>query len=270
MHFNKTKTTKIQTRIIAESLGLHINNIKKVISRLKIKKALKTIDKKEGRGGWAKYKIEKKIVKILNEKSRKGHSLIYNNSNKDYYYKKPEEFLKQETVTKTLTNQLSNEWEEIDILPLEHIGFKKTHLDKLSQVENLTPEIVQDSINQFAWGLKYNSSNYEKYNNKLYVLIGTLKKGQPWIESSYESEEEKAIKEMILVQKQKQKEQDKLINELVDLEFPNWKSNLTQSEINEISPKSMNLSVDVTDRLLKTHFKTEIIIPRLNSSKKEK
>ena len=75
---------------------------------------------------------------------------------------------------------------------------------------------------------------------------------------------------MILVQKQKQKEQDKLINELVDLEFPNWKSNLTQSEINEISPKSMNLSVDVTDRLLKTHFKTEIIIPRLNSSKKEK
>jgi hypothetical protein len=263
VHNKSKETSALSLKYIANSLGKSYHSIKTTIKRLVAKKVILRVSYKNGRGGSTIYKISDEFYKDYLK-----NTLSYNNSNnKNYYYKNSEKIEERVEVTTSLRNQLSNDWEEINISPLEHIGLKKTHLEKLSQIENLTPEIVQDSINQFAWGLKNNPKHYEKYDNKIYVLIGALKKGQSWIESSYESEEEKAVKEMIRASKQKQKEKEKLIDELVDLEFSEWKSSLTREKINEISPSNMKLSDEMTDSLLKTHFKIEVIIPRLNPNK---
>jgi len=46
-----------------------------------------------------------------------------------------------------------------------------------------TPQIVQESINQFSFGFNHNSQ-IKKYANPLLVFMGVLRKGEAWIEKT--------------------------------------------------------------------------------------
>ena len=96
--------------------------------------------------------------------------------------------------------------------------------------------------------------------------MGVLRKGQRWNEPNYISEKELALKELI-AEKRKQKETyDAMINDLFELEFPEWKKKLTPDEIAEIVPeetRNSNFSGAI-QASLRTYFIEEILKPRVN------
>ena len=80
----------------------------------------------------------------------------------------------------------------------------------------------------------------------------------PWFESNYESEKDKALKELVLVKKRQEMEQKKIIKEISDMEFPKWRSKLTQEEIKEIVPNvAFQLGESTIDTVLRCHFEAE-------------
>ena len=128
------------------------------------------------------------------------------------------------------------------------------------------PEIVQDSINRFAYSLDHNEK-VKIYNDPLNVLIGVLRKGQRWNEPNYVPPKELALRQ-ILDEKRKLKEQyDAMIKELVDIEFPNWRNKLTEEEIKQIVPADilkMNITAP-TQSMLKTYFIENILSARFKN-----
>jgi hypothetical protein len=125
-------------------------------------------------------------------------------------------------------------------------------------------EIVQDSIYKFAFALERKDKT-QNYSNPLNVFMGVLKKGNRWVEASYVSPKIFALREL---QQEKQKikdERDALIAKLVDLEFPEWKRNLTEAEIEAIVTRDtmrMNIASSVT-AALRVYFVEKVLLPRI-------
>ena len=114
---------------------------------------------------------------------------------------------------------LPPEWQKIDTTLLKDKGLSERQLADLYKSNITTAEIVQQSINHYAWGLKNNPDHYARYNNHIFVLVGKLKKGGAWTESEHESPQEIALKELIKAKKRQKEKQEDLINQLSELEF---------------------------------------------------
>jgi hypothetical protein len=82
-----------------------------------------------------------------------------------------------------------------------------------------------------------------------------------WNESDYESVQEIAMKRLKASKIQEKARIDKLVNEMVDLEFPLWQKSLSNEDVAKVVPLDMHR--DVKERMLKIHFKAEILLPRL-------
>jgi hypothetical protein len=164
----------------------------------------------------------------------------------------------------TTTTVLPEEWQKINFETLKHIGFSETQLRQLFDSNMTGPELVQDALNRFAYSLQH-SIKVKAYNDPLNVLMGVLRKGQRWVEPNYVPPKELALRQL-LEEKRKQKEQQELmIKELVELEFPDWRRKLTEDEIKMIVPddiRKTNLTAAVTSTL-RTYFVEKILLPKL-------
>lgn len=159
---------------------------------------------------------------------------------------------------------IGEEWKKVNFEHLRHIGFSETQLQQLYSCGMTDHTIVQDSINRFAYSLEHNEK-VKAYNDPLNVLMGVLRKGQRWIEPNYISPKDLALRQ-ILEEKRKLKEQrDSTINELIAIEFPEWRRKLTQDEIEQIVPEEIlkvNLAPAITSAL-RMHYVDNILIPKL-------
>lgn len=165
---------------------------------------------------------------------------------------------------KTTTTILPDEWKKIDFESLRKIGFSETQLRQLFDSNTTAPEIVQESINHFSFGLE-NSDKIKAYHEPLNVFMGVLRKGQMWRESAYVSPKELTLRQ-ILEEKQKKKEQfNAMIKELIELEFPAWRKKLTEEEIKQIVPADilkMNVMAAIHSAL-RIYFTEKVLFTRL-------
>lgn len=166
----------------------------------------------------------------------------------------------------TTTNEIDSfdenlDWAKIDIEPLQEIGFTRNHLKQLCEKKLNTPEAIQESIYHFAYGIK-NSPKTAAYQEPLTVLMGVLRKGQVWIESKYESPKIIALKQIAEAKKREKEQRDKIMDEIVEVEYPEWRRKLTDERLNQIVPKGVKEN-DYTgaqiDEYLKKHFKDKIL-----------
>ena len=264
--FNNQKKVKIQLYEVADNLDVSIDTAKKIIGRLKCKNAIEIIQNKKGRGGWAKYKINRYFL----QKTAKNS--LYNNSNSSLN-KKTTTIEKKEKKIFEQKDRFENsvlppEWEQIDTSPMENVGLTKNKLLDIFKSGNISAEGVQESINHFAWGYEHNSKNYQ-YKNLLTVFIGALRKGSLWSETGYESPKALALKKVLELKKKQQAEEDKLIDELVATEFGEWESKLSDSEKEKILPNNHGVFVDrlTKQNQLKAHYRNKILLPRLQKEK---
>lgn len=164
-----------------------------------------------------------------------------------------------------ITTALPDEWKKINYSPLESIGFTEQHLMDIFTASIFDAPIVQESIYHFAFGLE--EGRHKQYDDPLKVFIGRLRKGNAWIESNYESPKDKALKALFERKKAEKEKRDAMINELIEIEFPDWRKKLTQDEIKEIVPAEtlkVNLSPAITSAL-RTYFVDNVLLPKLGN-----
>jgi len=250
LKFNETGDI-LQLKVLANKLGISLNSIKKTIGRLKQKGVIKSAETNTGRGGGVRYRVAPNIqYKMKKEFSsyNSNNTIITTTEKKD---------------DKEEVGSFPSEWLNIDITPLRHIGFSETHIKLLYETKKTTPEIVQESINHFAWGIINNAGNYKKYSNLLNPLLGILKQGRVWVESGYEPPQQAALRELIEMQRIQNEHQEKLINDLMEITFPQWKITLNSEQVNQIVPQDGRNSSYSSDILLKSYFKREVLLPKL-------
>lgn len=251
-------TGNVFSQDLALLASCSIGSIKTSVIRLIEKKLIVRLNGKQCRGGYMVLGITHEILSahLTAERcsitdNKRDNIELYSSS----YYK---------NKTTNNTQALPDEWKEINIEPLRHIGFSELQLRQLFKSNMTEADIVQDSIYKFAFALEYNEK-IRNYPNPLNVFMGVLRKGNVWIEANYVPPKVIALREL---QEEKQKikdECDAIIKKLVDLEFPEWKRNLTEVEIEAIVPKNtlrLNTSAAVT-AALRVYFVERVLLPRI-------
>ncbi len=145
-------------------------------------------------------------------------------------------------TTTHVDTELPEDWFEINIEPLSEINFTIKQLKQLFKLKITTPEIVQESINHFAFGLK-NNLKFKNYNDPLNVLMGVLRKGDVWIEANYESPQVIAQRKIIEQRKIEQAIKKQLEENAFKLGLADWRQSLSTEELERISAKKVG---DVT------------------------
>lgn len=184
-----------------------------------------------------------------------GNENRYENRNDDSVYSS------SIYINTTTNTDLPEDWRKINIEPLSDIGFSSTQIKQLYTQALNSPEVIQESINHFAFGLK-NNPKFKKYEQPLNVLMGVLRKGGFWIESNYESLQDIAQRQIleqkkIELERRKQQEEDAL-----KLALEVWKESLSEKELKVITAKDNPKDFMPEDAKLRIHFK-EIVWPNV-------
>ncbi len=248
----------ISTEEIRNALNISPERVRNLIFRI-VKKGGVTIKQhKSGQNAFRKFELSKSLYQaIIDEQSyelKKAHTSLANPlaasshiSNSIY-------------INKTITD-LPEEWKKINYEELIPLGFSETQLHQLFAGKFTTPEIVQESINHFAYGFQ-NNEKTKAYIEPLNVFMGVLRKGQRWCEANYISPQEKALKQLIEDKKEQKEKQEKMVKELAELEFPEWRKNLSEEEIKLIVPKNI-VNMALAEPTLRLHFLEKVLTPRL-------
>lgn len=149
------------------------------------------------------------------------------------------------------TTGLPAEWLDINFDHLREIGFSITQLTQLYEKKLNTPEIIQESINHFAYALKNNPKKINAYADPLNVLMGVLRKGQAWIENNYEPPHVQAMRDLIARKKAEKEQENVLEKELITFYYQDWKAGLTEEQKEKILPRKI---IGPEDAYYKTYF----------------
>jgi hypothetical protein len=133
---------------------------------------------------------------------------------------------------KELREDFDGSWDEIDFSGLESIGFNKKHFLQLKN--KTTPQIVQESINHFAFGLAYNKKT-QAYTNPLATLITVLKRGEIWVEPNYQSSQALAQEKLLQLKKKDHDGKKEFEEKIYKMAFEDWQMNLSEIEKENLS-----------------------------------
>lgn len=247
-------TGNIESNKLAQYLDISYGSLKTSLSRL-IKKGLVQRGKgKPSHGGF--------IILNISEELKNMSS---------FEWKEPQQILEEEqssnnssssnnkTIT-TDTNEEDDEWLTINVEPLSHIGFRQTQVMQIKNKNVSTPDIVQHSINHFAYGLAHNPK-VQKYNEPLNVLMGVLIRGGQWTEQNYRSPQELAQEERLKQLKVQIEREQALDNSIKEAEFALWLRKITSEEKESILSKIKlppALREEKAEQFLRSHFENEI------------
>ncbi|WP_419421549.1 hypothetical protein ACNVED_16305 (plasmid) [Legionella sp. D16C41] len=263
------ETGNILSSDLAISANCSIGSVKTSLIRLIEKGLIFRLPGKSSRGGYIVLGITKEIqaaaiqaqqaifnpLKLSsytdNVISNKSGNTLFTNSSNNY--------------KNIIITNLPDEWKKIDYEELSHIGFSETQIRQLYESNATEAQIVQDSINKFSYSLKYNEKT-KTYTDPLNVLMGILRKGQRWIEPNYIPPKELALQQLLEEARAKKEREELMIKELVDLEFPNWRRNLTEREYDEIVPENVRRTniAGAIQSSLRNYFIEKVILPKLD------
>jgi hypothetical protein len=216
------KTPRVKLRDMMLHISISKDSARTALRFLLKQKFIERIEFQPGHLGWSRYQLNEKICNELEHAVSKG-------------FIRPFEITKNkaiETSPSSITDLL-DPWEEVDISPLESIGFNKKHL---LQIKNkTTPDVAQESINHFAYSLKYNTKTKE-YANPLATLITVLKRGEAWLEPNYQSPQELAQLKIIEIKKAEMERKRVIEEELFKMAFDEWQHDLSKEEIDALAP----------------------------------
>lgn len=248
------KSVSDNTNIIdipIETLAIRIKSSKDIartsIKRLQKKSILLKGKGERGRLGSTKIIVPNFIIKecinlfpcyaksldeISNEYRNKieNDNSVYNSSN-----------LYINTTTNGSSSNLPEEWKNIDFEPLKEIGFSSTQISQLYSKNSNTPEVIQESINHFAFGLE-NNPKFKNYEDPLNVLMGVLIKKGGWHEKNYTSPKVKAEREMLAAMQRELEELKAIEEQKFDTAFKIWSIKLEDNEKENILNKYPKIS----------------------------
>ena len=169
-------------------------------------------------------------------------------------------------INNKTTTSLPEEWKQINFEPLISIGFSETQLKQIYDTKMNSPEVIQESINLFAYSLAHNEKT-KSYSDPLNVFMGVVRKGQKWNEPDYISPKNLALKQMWEEKRKEKENRDLMIKEIIDIDFPEWRKKLTEDQIKLIVPENILRTkiVAAITASLRTHFIEKILFPKLEA-----
>lgn len=233
-NFDEKITRKIQLAEIMQALEITRDSARTGIKFLTKNNLISTMDYQAGLNGWTRYKFQNHIfneIWSINQVHGSGLKSGLSNSNNSN------------------TTTIGDGWEKVDITPLEDNGLTKNSLLQLKNSN--TPEIVQESINHFAFSLQFNE-RVKSYKDPISALIKILKRGEAWVDPNYISPQERAVNQILEAKKLEQAKLQQVEKELFEIEFLAWRNNLTEMEKNQLMPAGLRMPQDVA---LSLHFK---------------
>lgn len=244
-------TQKITLDYLASTANVNKKSLKTTMNRLKRKGVIIVAEYKDGRGGWTKYNLANNvyedIVKSGAWEQGNGKQTVYKGHTEEGTEAVTTGSYSSSSNIKTTTTDLDDAWKNIDCTPLEDIGFCTEHLKQL--MGRNTAEIVQQSIHHFAFYLETHQPG-----DPLKLFMGVLRKGQAWIETKYQSPQERALKAVLEAKREEQERVEKMEAELLEFNFSDWVSKLTEEQQRAIvNPVSLNLA-PARKAELKKHF----------------
>jgi hypothetical protein len=271
------ETDLITTEEIRQLLEISSERLRNVIYRLSQKGLLEVSITKNGRSGWRKFRLKRELFQRLylshsvsNALAVREHS-VSNASPKPYaealaaisssssslYLENLKTTTSEPELLKAEGISLTPEWLQVDFSSLADIGFTQTHLVQIVRQGKLTPQEVQDSIEFFTFDLKRNGL---KLNGPaLNFFMGILRKGIPYAPpENYESPADEARRKTIEFKARKEQERAEQLKQLVDLEFSEWRQNLSAEQIMAVVPEYAKKPGPIQDSFLKSHFEKEI------------
>jgi hypothetical protein len=270
--------SKISGPIVIQNLAISLKStpaaVRKAIQRLEQKGSLKRAGYKDGRGGWTEYQIPDDIygALLLDETRAKVEPNLSQTRAKVEPELEPQlrprgpssssvlglKNLKTTTTGAGVSDNidpLPGDWDQIDSTPLADLGFSRAHLIQLARDGKLSVEEVQDSIHFFAFDLKRNGKGKEIKGPPVSFFMGILRKGVPYAPpSNFESPEE-AVRRLYVESKRRLKERrESQEQEIKELEFSEWRNELTREAINAIVPEVSRGFPKLSESALKAHF----------------
>jgi len=244
---SRTKTTEPLTlEFISNEAKTTNKSTKTAIQRLIKKGFMKTEEYKNGRGGWCKFSIPDFLYQeLLNLES---YSKLTSNPIQTPF-KVPSQPHPQPTPTalnnnnnyinnitttteRDVVKETGEEYKKIDFSFLSEIGFGITQISQLAELKIL-PDLIQESINHFAFGLKHNEKTKE-IPNPLYRLMGVLRKGNVWTEDNYESAQDIAMREYIERLEREKEQRRARYERIFELKYDEWFEELSDEELKKI------------------------------------
>ncbi len=240
--FNGSYEVIISINNVAVSTQIPIGSVNTTLVRLEKMEYIQKTQSRAGRGGWKKIKINEKIYKeiLLLETMHKPYTEPYTEHDTT-------SLSSGSNIYKTTTGdnlikiqQLSAEWQRIEIEPLRSIGFTETHLSQIAKQNILSPNVVQDSINAFAFDLEENDKKKEITGSPINFFMGILRKGLPYTPpDGYETPQERHMRlyeeKMSKLKAQREEIEKKAFN----LAFEDWFRDLPDSKKIEFIPENL-------------------------------
>lgn len=260
-------TGNILVTDLASSANCSIGSAKTSLIRLTKKQLVLRLQGKACRGGFMVLGITKEIQaatiqaqKALFNPLREAQTgnISGNTTGNNNHYSSSNILLNNTTTV------LPPDWKSINYDSLKSIGFSETQLQQLWEKQLNVPEVIQVSIKHFAFALEKNPK-VQSYPDPLNVLMGVLRKGGLWREPNYVSPTDLALQQIVEEKKKAKEKRDQALKELIELEFPVWRKNLTDLQIKDIVPADilkMNVAAAITASL-RTHYVENILLPRL-------
>lgn len=258
----------ISLQELKQLLETDIDTIKTATQRLVTKEFVLREVGKRGTGGFSLFRIQSSLKQailkeiqdsqmpgrlVTNTEPKKLPKTSINNSN-----------FNNSTINNTQVSQnwLPIEWQQLNIFPLEEIGFTESHLAQIYKFNLFSPEMVEDSIKAYAFDLQVNDKAQKiKGGDPLNYFMGIMKKGTPYAPSSnYEDPEERAYKVYIEKKKLQQHRKNELEKEAFKLAFNDWIDDLTDENVSQIIPEPSyrNPGSPFRKGALELHFKNHI------------
>ncbi len=254
---NEYKTCRVRLKEMMQQLNISKDSARTALRFLLKNKLITRIEYQVGVHGWSRYKIEKGLANEIESGILKGSiapfKIVTDFQDQQFESNDSRNLLHNPITLDTVS---SSGWDNIDITPLEKIGFNNKHLLQLKS--KTSPDIVQESINHFSFALE-NNPKAKAYTNPIATFIVVMKRGEAWIEPNYRSPQELAQQKFLENKKAGLERKQKLEEEAYKLALLEWQSNLTHEEIEKLAPNKKG-SGDVTPQpaKLSIYFKEKI------------
>ena len=237
-------TTEITTKSLNELLGINSNRLRNLVLRLSKKELIKVVVKNCSKEG--AYRIFAFSKEIYDKLLAKTTPLNCSNQPAQALAT-PLASLNVSSSYINTTTYIPEVFQQIDYAPLSNIGFDESHIIQIHREHKKTPElslsaeIIQNSINAFAFDLKHNDVASTFKNSPAVVLTSLLKKGQPYSSKTPEkvlTPQEEAMQAYLLAQEKKQQKITEIKTKARELALQDWLDNLSTEELLDFNQAS--------------------------------
>ncbi len=219
----------ISTEEIRRTLNITPERVRNLIFRITKKGGINIVQHKSGQNAYRVFELPKSLYQAMIDIQDNQINRFSNDPLAKPLASTP---YSSSSDIKTTTTDLPDEWKNINCIPLKIINFGSIELKNIYKKcpRHIDHIVIQDSINQFAFGLKNNPERYKNMTAPSGILVKNLCEGNPWVENNYVSPEEK-------LRIDKESRITKLLEQqFKEPKFIEWFNNLEQAERENMVP----------------------------------